>query len=411
MTEESASQSKEYQAYENTVRKILPYFFIFVFITTVVGAFWGYLEHNSWRVGDWLTNYQAGMIRRGLFGELVYRLSLYTNVTPGLFVFIFQSLFYALFLLFSYKLLRRQEVLLPYVLLILSPFLFTFQIIESQGGYRKEIIYFALLAYITWSAYRYDTKTFERHFYFSLSIYPLLIFSHEMFAVFLPYIVAVYIYVMGLDKRRFFMLMLFVIPSIVSFMVSLYFAGTSAQVAEILASLEQIGYPIDGGAIAWLDKSASQTFLLVQEWVLNKHTYLFTFLTLAIIWIAFIPISKRFTILFSNKWVLSLVVISLLGTLPLFFVATDWGRFIYIHLVSLFFLTFLSDVSVSDSKDIITRNFLTPGAQHEKKSIAFVLAYALLWQLPHFTPKPPIRKINVQPFVKPYVDVIGHYLR
>ena len=98
MTEGSVSQSKEYQAYENTVRKILPYFFIFVFITTVVGAFWGYLEHNSWRVGDWLTNYQAGMIRRGLFGEVVYRLALFTNVMPGLFIFSFQSFLYALFL-------------------------------------------------------------------------------------------------------------------------------------------------------------------------------------------------------------------------------------------------------------------------------------------------------------------------
>ena len=55
---------------EKVLQKSLPYFFALVFITTVTGALSGYLDHNPWKIGDWLINYQGGMIRRGFLGEV-----------------------------------------------------------------------------------------------------------------------------------------------------------------------------------------------------------------------------------------------------------------------------------------------------------------------------------------------------
>ena len=83
---------------EKVLQKILPYFFSLVFITTMVGALSGYLEHNSWKIGDWLINYQGGFVRRGLLGELIYQVSFFTHIDPGLYVIIFQICFYAIFL-------------------------------------------------------------------------------------------------------------------------------------------------------------------------------------------------------------------------------------------------------------------------------------------------------------------------
>jgi len=90
-----------HQRAEKLVRKSIPYFLVLVFIATVIGAYTGYLEHNTWKMGDWLINYQGGMVRRGLLGEAAYQLSYVTHVNPGYYVFLFQILFYAIFFIFS----------------------------------------------------------------------------------------------------------------------------------------------------------------------------------------------------------------------------------------------------------------------------------------------------------------------
>ena len=95
---------------EKILQKSLPYFFALVFITTMVGALSGYLEHNPWKMGDWLINYQGGMIRRGFLGEVFYRLAHFTHINPGLYVYIFQIFFYAVFFFFAYALLKKQQV-------------------------------------------------------------------------------------------------------------------------------------------------------------------------------------------------------------------------------------------------------------------------------------------------------------
>ena len=147
---------------EKILQKSLPYFFILVFITTIAGALSGYVEHNSWKMGDWLINYQGGMVRRGLLGEMLYQLSYLTHINPGLYATMLQVFFYGVFLFFSYALLRQQRSLLPYAFLIFSPFIFTFQINDLQGGFRKEIIYLALLAFVVWSTRNLKPKFFEK---------------------------------------------------------------------------------------------------------------------------------------------------------------------------------------------------------------------------------------------------------
>ena len=62
------------------MQKSLPYFFALVFIATVTGALSGYPDHNPWKIGDWLINYQGGMIRRGFLGEVFYRLAYFTHI-------------------------------------------------------------------------------------------------------------------------------------------------------------------------------------------------------------------------------------------------------------------------------------------------------------------------------------------
>jgi hypothetical protein len=326
---------------EKILQKSLPYFFALVFITTVVGALSGYLEHNPFKMGDWLINYQGGMIRRGFLGEVFYRLAHFTHINPGLYVYIFQIFFYAVFFFFAYALLKKQQVLLPYALLIFSPFIFTFQINGPLGGFRKEIIYFALLAFVTWSAIAREYKTFEKIFFTTLLFYPAVILTHEMLAIFLPYLLVVYLSVTTLTNKKLFIITLLLFPSIASFIVAISYTGTFTQVAEITNSIARENYSSIGGGFDWIGKDTSYGIAQVIEHLKDRYYAYYIFMA-AFALLAYISIYGKLKLIIKNKLSLLLILISLIGSVGLFIVAIDWGRFIYIHLVSIFLLSLIS---------------------------------------------------------------------
>ncbi len=387
------------------MQKSLPYFFALVFITTVAGALSGYLEHRPFRMGDWLINYQGGMIRRGFLGEVFYQLAHFTHINPGLYVFIFQIFFYGVFLFFAYALLKKQQVLLPYALLIFSPFIFTFQINDLQGGFRKEIIYFALLAFVTWSASAREYKTFEKIFYITLLFYPAVILTHEMLAIFLPYLLVVYLSVTTLTKKKLFIITLLLLPSIASFIVAIYYTGTSTQVAEITNSIARENYSIIGGGFDWIGKDTSYGIAQVIEH-LKDHHYAYYIFVAAFALLAYIPIYGKLKLIIKNKLSLLLILISILGSVGLFIVAVDWGRFIYIHLVSIFLLSLIS------TKKIESYNEYTYNKPVNIFMVAFFMIYSLLWHIPHCC-YPVLQKAfaknykqtNIVAFAKPYKKI------
>jgi len=393
---------------EKVLQKSLPYFFALVFLTTVVGALSGYLEHNSWKMGDWLINYQGGMVRRGLLGEIIYQLSNFTHINPGIYVTVFQVFFYAVFLFFSYSLLKEQHVLLPYALLIFSPFIFTFQINDLQGGFRKEIIYLALLAFVAWSAKTRDYKIFEKIFYIILLLYPAVILTHEMLAIYLPFLLVAYLSVVPLTKKKFFFILLLLVPSIGSFLVAIYYSGTSIQVIEIFNSIAKENYPLTGGAISWLDRDSSYGITQVINRLNDQH-YVYYILLIPLAALAYIPMYGGLKSIIQNKFSLLLILISIIGSTGLFVVAVDWGRFIYVPLVSIFLLSLISTQDIKDHQRY-TYN------QPVNIFIAiFFTIYALFWHIPHCgSPRGALAKnykqINLVAFAKPYVKIAAHYL-
>lgn len=187
-------------------------------------------------------------------------------------------------------------------------------------------------------------KVFEKKIYIILLIYPFIILSHEMLAIFLPYIVSVYIFKIKLDKNKIVKLFILWSFSIIAFLLSLYYSSSEEQIIAILSSLEEINYEIssNSGAILWLKYSAFDGFNVVLNKLLSNN-YEFYILRVVLALIAYIPIYKKLLSVINNKLILTLILFSLVGSLLLFVVAIDWGRFIYIHLVSLFLLSFLDN--------------------------------------------------------------------
>jgi len=149
---------------------------------------WG---HHPWAIGDWLISYQGGFVRRGFLGEVLYRVALVSHIDPAYLAAGLQILALWTYIGMAYHSLWKQPDWRPYLLLLVSPYIFLFQIYDRAGGFRKEILYFAVLALLVWTAL-YRPQSIQRWTTWVLLLYPLFVLSHEMLALFIPFLLIPY---------------------------------------------------------------------------------------------------------------------------------------------------------------------------------------------------------------------------
>ena len=81
----------------NKFNKAFFYYITFIFITAV---FWLYQKHNVGNdstISEWIINYQGGLTRRGIIGEICFHIAKFFNSDLRFIIFLFQSFFYLLF--------------------------------------------------------------------------------------------------------------------------------------------------------------------------------------------------------------------------------------------------------------------------------------------------------------------------
>ena len=236
-------------------------------------------------------------MRRGLLGEVYFRLWNITGIKPGSFVFITQVMCYFIFYLFTGLLLRRQNNLLAYIVLIISPFIFTYHLHDIQGGFRKEILYLALFSSYVWLMLTTKPGTQKIASILVLLIYPVLVLSHEMLAVFLPYFLMLYFYKSEyFEKKDLFYVSIYVGLSVFAFFLALIYTGSEQHVSEICNSLkEHAAVNCESlGAIAALSESTGYGRDIVQSNI-ARNDYIWKYLICSLLaLIAYIPIANRF---------------------------------------------------------------------------------------------------------------------
>jgi hypothetical protein len=359
-------------------------FILIAFYFSVLGNWFHYEIHNPYTMGDWLINYQGGFIRRGFLGECVYQLSIYLKWNAGLIVFYLQLIFYFLFFVFTYFSILKQKQIYSHWLLIFSPFIFYFQVFDPQGGFRKEIIFFSILAFTVWAANKFSNKRFEVIVYFILLFYPLAILTHEMLAIYLPLILIIYFLKVPLTKKRLQYLIPLLALSILTFLACILNHTSSSNVTSIIKSLDIVGYEIHGGAMDWLDKSAAYSFNELQYQIENSSFFKIYFFCSLMSLLACIPLFQKIRQFLKNKIILILLLVVFVGSMALLVIWLDWGRFLYINFVSLFLISLVIDENINETKYSGNLIFL------------FVLSviYFSVWHIPHFGGQPMISNIN-----------------
>ncbi len=181
------------------------------------------------------------------------------------------------------------------------PFIFTFQLNDPLGGFRKEIMCFALLAFLLYSYKSHKYDTFEKVFFATLLLFPFLVLSHEILAILLPYYLIVYFATTQITAKKLAIVFVFILPSVICFFISTYGPAETSQILEILGSIKGQGYGIGRGSIEWLDKSATYGMVCV-KYALDVANYLYYLFFLPVCMIAFFPLQRNLNFVFEKKY-------------------------------------------------------------------------------------------------------------
>lgn len=390
------------QASERILKILLVLFLISVFLTTVAGSIVQAFEKGPWTFGDWLINYRGGFARRGLLGEIIYWFSKSSFLSPAFFVIACHTFFYGIFFYYSYLLLKKQQSMVPFVFLIFSPFLFLFQIVGPGGGYRKEIIFFALFSFLAYSL-KCKPEKFKTRFLVSLCFYPILGLCHELLSLLMFYLLAL----LFVEKRSFnfkpvekLLILLSTFLNFAVFVFSILFPGNQEAQQKIISSLRGLSYiPGEPGAIDFLAVPFSNHWKAFDLGFYESKYYLYG-INLILICLAFFPLKERILALLKNKKALNLVLGNFFIFIPVFIFSVDWGRWFYVHAVTLFILLTV----VKPVKDEI--KFVGLGIKKILAGLFVLLIYSQAWRLEHYAPSQIfVSRLNIARFKDPFQKI------
>lgn len=322
---------------------------------------------ERWRIGDWLIHWEAGPVRRGLWGQLLIWL------TPGGPTQIWVSFIGQSLLLFATGAMVLQQYFshgprkAAWLLLLLNPaFLFLFVGLDTGGAFRKESLFF--FSFLCLVRGLHQPRAWH-HGWLGLSVlvYAVGVMSHELGSLCAPFFLMVLWQhasaLPGAERRPAIVYgTAFVSMAAGGLAFAAAYPGSAPLASGICKVLLQRG--IDGfmctGAIDWLKVDSNEAFAKVKaDWPLYRTVYP------ALLMLSLLP-------LLMVDWVRrhGLVLLAcLVALLPLFIFARDWGRWIHLYV---FFAT-------------VTVFWLS--ARTELKIVPVrwwaVAVFAGLWRLPH----------------------------
>lgn len=289
---------------------------------------------GPWKQGDWLINSELTDVRRGLFGSLILTTADALHFKPLLFLILLQlalllALGYGIFKIMS--LFRDNDA--RHLLFVLPTFLLAFWANDPQGSLRKELILFAGLALIV-----LGSETGKIPMVVGALLSTLAMLAHEVNLLMCPFVM----YALYLGRQQLSKPMLLTLLGLLSasFLYSLQYDYAHQQVRDaslICAPLTQraLSKDICSGAIKWLTLGPTEVRHLVASRITlpDLTAFLLFFAASGALWIS---VAKR---LLGKKVALGLFLVPAVATVPLYFVAVDWGRWMNISFtVSTFLL-------------------------------------------------------------------------
>ena len=367
--------------------QLIKIFFLLIFINYSFFSIRHSLRENPWIAGDWLMNYEAGILRRGLSGEIILLLSNISSINPTYLLIFFQISLYCFFLYFFIKILNKKIINIWFLFLLLSPATIAFTFYDPLVIGRKEVIFFTFYT-IYISIFLNDLKisVFKVIFYFSIGFIFVLI--HEIFIFFSLFFVftkyfSIYKKNIKIKINYFLNELSLIFGSFIAFLILLFFSTNEPEVQDLVCNRllnNGLSPEICKGALTEIVFSkyvnSYKSFGLI-DYILS-YNYLRTYLISLILF--FLPLYIFLLKQKINKKQIKLftifIIIQLIFLVSIFVVVNDWGRYlnIYFILILVFVSNFFLRKNLQELKKFNYKNLLI---------VLILLLYSLSWHMPH----------------------------
>ncbi len=265
---------------------------------------------------------KGGFIRRGLTGQLI--LTFADDQASALWLAFWMQIWaLAILTMSAYILFLKTIMTCGWLALLLSPAFLLFPGLDPVGGTRKEVLALAVVAMFALVA---RFKLPEWVLLIPCGAYPLIVLSHELAALCAPVILyLIWFRYRELPTPEWHQNALFAYVTAVAVggvASSIVFSGTIEQSEAICESVMELGVreALCGGPIDYLGTSSIEAFRLVA----SLYPSMWSFFGIAAV--SLLP----FAALGSTARFWRLAASSLFILLPLYVLAIDYGRWIYL---------------------------------------------------------------------------------
>ena len=317
---------RKFQQYYLTLIIALLILTTWTFVYRTISAGW-----DGWIVGDWLINYAAGFVRRGITGQLILNLAESTGIELQPLVYALQIGAWCVFSVFYLIQIKNKHISFFYFLLCIFPAFLLFYVNDPVASGRKEILLLALFAVWVFLLDQQKSLSFTQIVVIWIS-YTVVCLAHELAIFYSPY----FLYSLRLKGKVDFKfqtcgagLLCIAILSLIAILTN----GSNVRSPEICTRIIALGAATDVclGIMSWPNQSAAY---LINHFFNTFSTYKMLGLILSYLLITIPSFLFEFTNS-QNKQSMrkrGLIISAMfIITLPIFVLATDWGRFIHIH--------------------------------------------------------------------------------
>lgn len=330
----------------------------------------------SYQYSDWLINYQAGFIRRGLIGEFFFKISSFTKIRLDFLLLFFVITLYIIFYYNFFKIIKEIKLKLVDLFIILSPLSFFYTAFEQKASGRKDIIFLALL-----SLFIIIIKKLSpiKQIYVMILFTTITSLTHSGLIFYNIYFLVLFLcFNHNLDiKKNILLSSLFITSSLfililISYNSTLSNTDLNILCESILQYLPNCGKSDYINTLTWgLDKNLAGNKLL---WFDLKYFIFYFFAFIFCFGFLFYSSAKSN---FYNINFLYILIICFILTLPLYYIGADYGRYLHVsYISSILIYYFLLN------QGIIIRNNLSQKIS-KILLISLIFIYSFTWTVPH----------------------------
>lgn len=367
---------------KNLYLNFITFFLALAFIITIFNTLEFFNQRSINQYSDWLINYQGGFTRRGLIGELLFQLHIFTKLPLTLFLYFLVFILYVIFFISFYLIIKKIKIDFLDTLIILSPVSFMYTVMEQKVSGRKDILYLALLGIFILNLKKIN---FVNQKYFLILLITIFSLTHSGFIFYSIFFIFLF-YMINLKhgNKQIIIQLIPVFVSLAFILISLTLFSTHSleSVSKICLSIEDY-LPTCG-------KGYIQTLAYGMKTNLEANTlqwhkpYYFIFYFLAFL-VTYFPFFLKVYYSKINYYKNNLFLFFLfctLATFPLYIIGADYGRYLYLGYISSI-LIYYHLISLEIIKTNYVLNFLGKFKYKYFFATMIIIFYGFTFTVPH----------------------------